>query len=89
MDAFSFCQSSFNSLDSSFKLTKVSSSLARRSLLAASFSFFSAVRSISSCMIWRSSWSISVGIESSSIRSRAADSSMRSIALSGKNRSVM
>ena len=89
MDAFSSCQLVFNALVSSFSLARVSSSLARRFLLAASFSFFNAVRSISNCMICRSSWSISVGIESSSIRSRAAASSMRSIALSGRKRSVM
>ena len=56
---------------------------------ASSFSFFSAFCSISSCMICRSSWSISVGMESSSMRRRDAASSIRSIALSGRNRSVM
>ncbi len=60
-----------------------------RSLLAGSFSFLSDWRSISNCKIWRSSWSSSVGLESSSILMRDAASSTRSIALSGRKRSVM
>ena len=45
--------------------------------------------SISSCMMRRSTSSISVGIESISMRSREAASSIRSIALSGRKRSAM
>ena len=56
-------------------------------LLSSSFSLARACRSISSCMASRSIWSISDGMESSSILSRAAASSMRSTALSGRNRS--
>ena len=46
-------------------------------------------RSISSCITSRSITSISVGIESSSIFNRDAASSTRSIALSGRNLSLM
>ena len=56
---------------------------------ASSFSFFSAWSSISSCWMRRSTSSISVGIESISMRSRDAASSIRSIALSGRKRSAM
>jgi len=48
-----------------------------------------ASRSISICMIWRSSWSSSCGLEVISIRSRPGASSIRSMALSGRNRSLM
>ncbi len=60
-----------------------------RATLASSLSFFSASRSISSCWMRRSTSSISVGIESISIFSRDAASSIRSIALSGRKRSAM
>ena len=73
-----------SALDFSFSSANSFSSFFRRSLLAGSFSFFSACRSISSCMISRSITSISVGIESSSIFRREAASSTRSTALSGK-----
>ena len=53
------------------------------------FLFRSASRSISSCMIRRETSSSSCGIESISVRSFAAASSTKSIALSGKKRSVM
>ena len=56
---------------------------------ASSVSFFSASCSISSCMMRRRTSSISVGTESTSILSREAASSMRSIALSGRKRSAM
>ena len=46
-------------------------------------------RSISSCMIRRSISSSSVGMLSISMRSREAASSIRSMALSGRNRSVI
>ena len=48
-----------------------------------------ASRSICICMMRRRSSSISAGIESFSIRSRLAASSTRSMALSGRKRSVM
>ena len=54
-----------------------------------SFHLRSACRSISSCMMRRSIASISWGRESISIRSPAAASSTRSIALSGRKRSVI
>src|SRR5437667_6571585 len=58
------------------------SSFFKRSLLAASFSFLSACRSISCCMISRSIKSISVDIESSYIFKRERASSYRSNSLS-------
>ena len=58
-------------------------------LEAASLSFFSASRSIFSWMIRRSRFSISSGLDSTSMRIRLAASSIRSIALSGRKRSVM
>ena len=88
--AFSFCHCAVSALDLSFKIGDGSLSISlSRSLLAGSFSFASDVRSISNCKICRSSWSSSVGLESSSILMRDAASSTRSIALSGRNRSVM
>ena len=45
--------------------------------------------SISSCLMRRSTSSISVGTESISMRMREAASSIRSIALSGRKRSAM
>ena len=86
---FSFCHCAVSALDLSFKFASVLSISLSRSLLAASFSFASDVRSISNCKICRSSWSSSVGLESSSILMRDAASSTRSIALSGRKRSVM
>ena len=87
--AFSFCHCTVSALDFSFRFASSPSRRRNRSLLAASFSFASDVRSISSCRICRSSWSSSVGLESNSILMREAASSTRSIALSGRNRSVM
>ncbi len=58
-------------------------------LRASSFSFFTASRSIFSWIRRRSSLSIASGLESISILMRAAASSIRSIALSGRKRSVM
>ena len=52
-------------------------------------SFFSASRSILSWMMRRSRFSISSGLDSTSMRIRLAASSIRSIALSGRKRSVM
>ncbi len=63
--------------------------LARRFFDASSFSFFTASRSIFNWISRRSSRSIDSGLESISILMRAAASSIRSIALSGRKRSVM
>ena len=52
-------------------------------------SFFKASRSISNWIFWRNITSISSGIESISIRRADAASSIKSIALSGKNLSVI
>ena len=60
-----------------------------RSFEPASLSFFSASCSIFSRMMSRSSESSSSGLESTCIFSRAAASSIRSMALSGRKRSVM
>ena len=65
------------------------SSRSSRSFEASSFSSFSASRSIFSCMMRRSISSSASGLESTCMRSRAAASSTRSIALSGRKRSVM
>jgi hypothetical protein len=62
---------------------------ATRSFDSFVFSFSSAFFSISSDMIRRSISSIAVGTESISVRSFAAASSTRSMALSGRKRSVM
>jgi hypothetical protein len=58
-------------------------------LEAASVSLPSASRSILSCITRRSISSSASGLLSTAIRTREAASSTRSIALSGKNRSVM
>ena len=58
-------------------------------MLLASVSRFSAARSISSDVASRSNWSISVGTEPIWMASEAAASSTRSMALSGKKRSLM
>ena len=63
--------------------------LSSRCWLASSFSLRSASRSISSCMIRRSTSSSSTGMDVISMRSLDAASSTRSIALSGKNRSAI
>ncbi|GBD30265.1 hypothetical protein HRbin32_01368 [bacterium HR32] len=65
------------------------SSFSNRSRDAGSVSRRSASRSISNCMIRRSISSSSAGLLSISIRSLAAASSMRSMALSGRKRSLM
>ncbi len=59
------------------------------SLLAGSFSFFRAASSISSCITRRLIVSSSDGSESISVRSMAQASSTRSMALSGRKRSVI
>src|SRR5439155_446544 len=73
----------------SFAWASSRSSFPRRSLLAASVSFFSASRSISSRLMARSTSSSSAGIESISMRSFDAASSTRSIALSGRKRPAL
>ena len=65
------------------------SSFSSRSRDAGSVSFFSASRSIFNWITRRSSSSSASGFESTCMRSRLDASSIRSIALSGRNRSVM
>ena len=89
MAAFSCCQWAFIPAEVSRRSAISFSTLASRSFEALSDSFLSAWRSISSWMSFRSTWSISVGIESISMRRREAASSIRSIALSGRKRSAM
>ena len=74
---------------SSWRLASSSAIASRLSTAVCAVSFSSAACSISSWMIRRCTWSISIGIESISILSRDAASSTRSIALSGRNRSEM
>ena len=91
MLSFSLSQCAFIAGDLLLQVGELSLELRRGAPCdAASVSFFSAARSISSCMIApaRTS-SSSTGIESISMRSRDAASSTRSIALSGRKRSVM
>ena len=61
----------------------------KRSTLAASFSLLSAASSISSCITFLETASSSAGSESISVRMSAHASSTRSMALSGRNRSVI
>ena len=85
--SFSACQRCVSSSDCCSRLASSPSRLAKRSFDAASLSLPSASRSIFSWMMRRSSVSISSGFDSTSIRKRDAASSMRSMALSGRNRS--
>ena len=87
--SFSRCHWAFIAEDFSFSSASSRSICSRRSTALRSFSFCNAVRSISSCMMRRSTSSISWGIESISMRNRDAASSTRSMALSGRNRSPM
>ena len=87
--AFSAFQISSRSADSFSRPAKVSSSVASRFLVASSCSFFSAICSILSWMMRRSSRSSASGLESISMRIRAPASSIRSIALSGNCRSAI
>ena len=68
MASFSPCQCAFISLDCSRRSASSRSIASRRAALASSFSFLSAWSSISSCWMRRSTASISVGIESISMR---------------------
>ena len=89
MDCFSSFHRALRTFISSRSSASSLSTSARRSLEFESLSRFSAWRSISSEVAFRSSWSISVGMESIWMRSDAAASSIKSIALSGRKRSEM
>ena len=89
MTAFSLRHCAMRPDDCSFRFACSSFTFSNRASEDLSFSFSSAFFSISSCMICRSSTSISVGIESSSIFKREDASSIRSTALSGRKRSEM
>ena len=89
MASFSACQWAFMPADCSRRSASSASMALRRSLEAASFSLLRACCSISSCLMRRSTWSISMGMESISMRSWLAASSTRSMALSGRKRSEM
>jgi hypothetical protein len=86
---FSASQRCLSARFSSSRSASSFSSAARRAFDASSVSLRSASRSISSWIRRRSASSSSTGIESISIRSREAASSTRSIALSGRKRSLM
>ncbi len=85
MDCFSACQPACMASDSLCRSCSSFNRLLSLSWEALSFSFFKAAASISSCIIRRVISSSSAGMLSISVRSLAAASSTRSIALSGKN----
>ena len=87
--AFSAFQISFRSAISRCSRSISSSIRSRRRFEASSFSFSTEARSICSWISRRSSLSIASGLESISIFTFEAASSIRSIALSGRKRSVM
>ena len=89
MDSFSAIHSASIPCSSSRRLASSSAIASRRSTAASAVSFSIAACSISSWTMRRRTVSISTGIESISILSRDAASSIRSIALSGMNRSAM
>ena len=89
MEPFSSSHAAFIPSDCSRRSASSCATRSRRSTDAGSVSAWSACSSISSWMMRRSSTSSSSGTESISIRRRLADSSIRSIALSGRNREVM
>jgi len=89
MTAFSLRHCAIMPEDFSRRLACSSLTFSSRAADGLSVSFSSAFFSISNCRICRSNTSISVGIESSSILRRDADSSMRSTALSGRKRAEM
>ncbi len=86
---FSLSQRCIIAESCSERLASSSSIFSNRSFEARSFSRFSACFSTSSCSTRRWTSSISAGTESICMRSRAAASSTRSMALSGRKRSVM
>mmetsp|Transcript_36630 Transcript_36630/g.85069 ORF Transcript_36630/g.85069 Transcript_36630/m.85069 type:complete len:265 (-) Transcript_36630:257-1051(-) len=87
--AFSAVQISSRSSYSRWSFCSSSSISAKRFCEPSSFSLRTASRSILSWIIRRSSRSIASGLESISILILAAASSIRSMALSGRKRSVM
>ena len=87
--AFSAFQISSRSAASRSSLAISSSIKPMRLMEASSFSLRTASRSIFSWISRRSSLSMTSGLESISILILAAASSIRSMALSGKKRSVM
>jgi len=89
MIAFSFLHWATSPFFFSFRLASCSLIFSSLSFDAGSFSFLSASCSIMSWRTFRSISSISIGMESISILIRDAASSTRSIALSGRKRSVM
>ena len=86
---FSDCHCEVSRRSSSLRSAISFSARPSRSLLSASFSIFSASRSISSCISRRRTLSSALGMLSFSMRRRLAASSTRSMALSGRNRSLM
>ncbi len=89
MADFSACHWVFKCADFSFSSFSSASSFDSRSWDTASDSRATETRSIWSCMMRRSISSISWGMESISMRRREEASSIRSMALSGRKRSVM
>eukprot|EP01018_Ginkgo_biloba_P006975 Gb_21719 [translate_table: standard] len=89
MRVFSNSHSAVSSLCFCFSTSKSASSLLSRSFDALSVSFFKDNRSISNFNTALSTSSNSVGFDVISIFNFAAASSTRSIALSGRKRSVM
>ena len=88
MASFSDCQWATMPALRSVSSASSFSSASRRSFETVSVSLARATFSISSWRMRRSTMSISVGIESISMRSRLAASSTRSMALSGRKRPV-
>ena len=86
---FSVSHFDFNLSNSAFSSESSPWSFLSLSALASSVSFLRAWFSISSCKIFLLTSSISVGMESISVLSIAQASSIKSMALSGKNLSVM
>ena len=89
MADFSFSHLALISLNRSRMAASSFWMAASRSFERLSVSFFSAASSISCCMILRRRSSSSAGAESSSVRIMAQASSTRSMALSGRKRSVI
>ena len=87
--AFSFSHLAFRLFALSFNSASSDCISASLCLLRWSSSFFSAASSISSCMIFLVISSTSAGMESNSVLIIAQASSTRSIALSGRKRSVI
>ena len=89
MAFFSFSHWAFMALNLSRCSASSFRSSVRRPCESSSVSFFSAASSISIWMILRRITSSSVGMESISVRIMAQASSIRSMALSGRKRSVI